>query len=516
MNKTAKGLIALSGVLVLLGGGYAALRLTEDKGGEIEPTSASEVSEDGKEVIIISDTAPEGPDQGPQQNIEYGVVKTVDVKNQSGELHVVQKSKGSTESGSTYTTYTLDGYQDVAMDDSVIGTLANNANELTSIDVVDENCTDLAKFGLDDPRITAEIKFESGKFYRMFIGDEAPAGDASYVMIDSINTVYTVRNSALANYSKTERDFVDTTVLASPDELPVVKTLKIERGDIDYDIVIKYDEKADDSSYTGGTSSSHVLVEPTTAYLAVERSTDITTGMFGLSAKGIYSVHCTDADIAEAGLKDPFCKVTMSCDDGNEYTLLLSEQFTDSEYGKCYYGMLEGGNVIFIISEENAQWATVMPVDIASKIFIASYVWNISDLSVECSSGEKAEFKLAKKDPNEKKDSYKAEDINTTKNGETFDSERFRQFYGFLISGNAESFALGEEKPAAAPMAKLTYTDSYTNETTTLEFYEKSAMSALIVVDGEAKFNVTKSFVETLIHNVQILDTDEEFKTTWK
>ncbi|MBR6070188.1 MAG: DUF4340 domain-containing protein [Ruminococcus sp.] len=515
MNKTAKGLIALSGVLVLLGGGYAALRLTEDKGGESESSSSSEVSESGKEVIIISDTAPDGPED-PNQSFEYGVVKTVDVTNESGELHVVQKEKSSTDEGSSYTTYTLDGYQDIAMENSIIGTLANNANELTSSDVIAEDCTDLAKYGLESPRITADIKYESGKFYRMYIGDEAPSGDVSYVMIDSINTVYTVRNSALANYSKAAWDFVDTTVLASPDELPIVKTLKIERGDIDYDIVIKYDEKADDSSYTGGTSSAHILVEPTTAYLAVERSTDITTGMFGLSAAGIYSVHCTENDIAEAGLKDPFCTVTMSCDDGNEYTLLLSEQFTDSEYGKCYYGMLKGGNVIFIISGDKAQWATVMPVDIASKIFIASYVWNISDLSVECSSGEKAEFRLEKKDPNEKKDSYKAEDINTTKNGESFDSERFRQFYGFLISGNAESFALGEEIPAAAPMVKLTYTDSYTNETTTLEFYDKSAMSALIVVNGEAKFTVTKSFVETLIHNVQILDTDEEFKTTWK
>lgn len=516
MNKTAKGLIALSAVMVLLGGGYAALRLTEDKGGESEgSSSSSESSESGKQVIIISDTAPDGPDN-PNQSFEYGVVKTVDVKNLTDELHVVQKSKNTTEAGSAYTTYTLDGYQDVAMEDSIIGTLANNANELTSEDVIAENCTDLAKYGLDSPQITADIKYESGKEYRMLIGDEAPAGDASYVMIDGVDTVYTVRNSALANYRKTTWDFVNTTVLASPDELPIVKTLKIERGDIDYDIVIEYDEKNDDSSYTGGTSSAHVLVEPTSAYLAVERSTAITTGMFGLSAKGIYSVHCTESDIAEAGLKDPFCRVTMSCDDGNEYVLLLSEQFTDSEYGKCYYGMLEGGNVIFIISEDKAQWATVMPVDIASKIFIAAYVWNISDLSVECSSGEKAEFKLEKKDPDEKKDSYKAEDINTTKNGESFDSERFRQFYGFLISGNAESFALGEEIPAGAPMVKLTYTDSYTGETTTLEFYEKSAMSALIVVDGEAKFNVTKSFVETLIHNVQILDTDEEFTTTWK
>ena len=335
-------------------------------------------------------------------------------------------------------------------------------------------------------------------------------------MIDGVNTVYTVRSSALANYRNTVRELVETTILKSPDETPIVKTLKIERGDIDYDIVIKYDEKADDSSYTGGTSSAHIMVEPTTAYLAVERSTAITTGMFGLYANDVYIAHCTDADIAEAGLSDPFCRVTMSCDDGNEYVLLLSEQFTDSEYGKCYYGMLEGGNVIFILSEDKVPWTTVMPVDIASKIFIASYVWNISDLSVECSTGEKAEFKLAKKNPNEKKDSYKAEDINTTKNGESYDSERFRQFYGFIISGNAESFALGEEIPSTAPMVKLKYTDSYTGETTTLEFYEKSAMTALIAVNGEAKFTVTKSFVETLMHNVQILDTDEEFKTTWK
>ena len=515
MNKTAKGLIALSGVLVLLGGGYAALKLTEDKGGESESSSSSEVSESGKEVIIISDYAPDGPDN-PNSSIEYGVVKTVDVKNSAGEFHVVQKEKGTNESGSSYTTYTLDGYQDVAMENSIIGTLANNVNELTSTAVIAAHCTDLAKSGLANPQVIADIKYESGKEYRMLIGDQAPSGDSSYVMIDSIDTVYTVRNSALANFSKAEVDFVSTTVLASPDEIPIVKNLKIERGDIDYDIVIKYDEKVDDPDYTGGTSSSYLLAEPTTAYLAVERSTNVTTGMFGLNAKGIYSVHCTDADIAEAGLSDPFCRVTMSCDDGSEHVLLLSELFTDSEYGKCCYGMLEGGNVIFIISGDKAEWATVMPVDIASKIFLAAYVWNISDLSVECNTGDKAEFKLAKKNPDEKKDSYTSDDINTTKNGESFDSERFRAFYGFLISGNAESFALGEEIPSTAPMVRLKYTDSYTGETETLEFYEKTAMSALIVVNGEAKFTVTKSFVETLIHNVQILDTDEEFKLTWK
>lgn len=509
MKKAAKGIIALSAVLVLLGGGYAALRLTEPKNEE-ESSSSSETEQQA--VIIISDNIPDGP-ADPNADYQVGVIKTVDVKNSTDELHVVQKSTKTDESAATYT---LDGYQDVVMKDTMIGTLANNANELTSEAVIAENCTDLAKYGLASPAITVDVTYESGKKVTMLIGSEAPSGSVTYVMIDGVDTVYTVRNSALANYSKTLMELVDTTVLEEPDELPIVNSLRIERGDIDYDILLEYDKKSDDSGYTGGTSATHVMVEPTSAYLSVERSTDITTGMFGLSASGVYCVHCTDADIAEAGLKDPFCTVTMDCGDGNTYVLYLSEPFTDSEYGKCCYAMMEGGNVIFIVSEDNAKWAAVQPVDIASKIFIASYVWNISDLSVKCSTGDQADFVLKKKEPGETKDSYTSADFITTLNGAEFDSERFRLFYGFLISANAESFALGEEIPSSEPMASLKYTDSYTNETIELDFYDYSAMTALVTVNGESKFFITKSYVETLIGNVQILDTDEDFTTTWR
>ena len=65
-------------------------------------------------------------------------------------------------------------------------------------------------------------------------------------------------------------------------------------------------------------------------------------------------------------------------------------------------------------------------------------------------------------------------------------------------------------------MVTLRVKDSYTGEDQTFEFYDKSAMSALIVVNGECKFNVAKSYVETIIENVKLLDTDEEIKTTWK
>ena len=177
--------------------------------------------------------------------------------------------------------------------------------------------------------------------------------------------------------------------------------------------------------------------------------------------------------------------------------------------------MLEGGNVIYILSPEKARWVTVLPIDIASRIMVASYVWNITDLNVKCSDGSSENFKITLKDADLDRDSAKTEDFNVTRNGEAFDAERYRQFYSFLVGTNAEEFALDETIPNSAPMATVSYTDSYTGKTTTIDFYEYSPMKALIAVDGKSKFFCTKAFVDTLVENVHRIGTGEDYKTTW-
>lgn len=508
MKKSVKGIIGLSALLLALGGGAAALLLTEPKdGGESSSSSQSEVEKQVK--ILIYDDKVKGTDPETGADLK-GVIKSVKVKNSTDEFYVVQN--GVTENGSGII-YTFDGYQEVNMNNALIGTLANNANGLTSEDVVEENCTDLAKFGLENPEITVDIEYESGTKCRMFIGNDAPVGDAKYVMIDGVDTVFTVRISALANYSKTLDDFVETTMLKSPDVYPKVEKLTVSRNGED-DLILEYDKSSDDEANRGGTSSTHIMTSPTFAYLTVERATDIITGMFGLSADSIYAVQCTESDIAEAGLKEPFCSVTMECDDGNDYKLLLSEYFDDSE-GKSCYAMFEGGNVIYVLDAEKAKWVTVQPIDVASRMFVASYVWNITDLSVK--SGDVSyEFDITQtKEPGED-EKLTADNFSVTLNGEDFDAERYRKFYSFLIKANGESFALGEDVPSGEPMAVLEYTDSYMNKTMKFEFYEKSALQALVVADGESKFNISKSYVETLIENAENLKSDTEFKTTWK
>lgn len=515
MKKSVKQIIGLGLVLAALGGGVAALMLTDsDKDPENESSaSESEISANDEQqaIILIRDDKVTGTDPDTGADLE-GVVKKVSIRNEYGEFDVVQQDKEGADGGILYT---IDGYQDIVMNDALVGTLANNANGMTSAAVIEENCADTEKFGLSDPAVTVKVEYETGTECTLYIGAAAPTGDVTYVMTEGVDTVYTVRNSLLANFGKKPEEFVEMTILEAPDEYPTIESLRIERENMDSDIYLEYSKTNDDENYKGGTSSTHVMVEPTDAYLSVERSSDIITGMFGLEAEGIYCIHCSESDIAEAGLKTPFCTVTMKCDDGNTHTLLFSEPFTDDESGKCCYAMLEDGNVIFTVKNDSARWVTIEPVDIASTIFIASYVWNIDELSVSAGDDEYA-FEISRRNPDEEIENLKAADFKTELNGGEFDSERFRQFYSFIITAKAESFALDEKIPSGKPMAAIKYHDTYDDSEKNIEFYEYSAMTSLIAIDGESKFFITKSFVETLIENAEKLDGEEEFVTTWR
>lgn len=498
MKKAVKGIIGLSAALAVLGGGLAALKLTEPENTEESSASSSEVS--GAGVTII----------------EEKEIAKIEVSSVNDELTIITTSKRTEESAALYT---LDGYQDLPVNTTMVGTIPNNARGLVSASIVAEDCTETAKYGFDEPQASADIYFESGEELTLIIGDATPASTSeTYVMIDGDDTVYTVSTSKIANYTCTVEELMSSTILQEPaeEEYPVVKSVVIERDDIDYNIVVEYDELTDDENYSGGTSAAHIMVEPTTAYLAVERSTPITNGLFGLSADEIYCIYPDESDIAEAGLSDPFCTMTMTCDDGNEYVFIMSEPFMDESGTEAHYAMLEGIDIIYTVSAEKAQWGTVMPVDIASKIIFGTNVWNITEMTVTGKDIEETVLEIKLKEESEDKESFTSADFDVTKNGEAFDAERYRTFYRHLIQAPAEEFALDEEVPSGEPIASVTFNDSYTGEVKTVEFYEYSALKAIVVINGNSEYYCPKSYAETIAENVKRMDTGEEYLTTWK
>lgn len=150
MKKQAKGIIALSAVLAaMLGGGFAYMKLnpseTEGHRGGSSSSSAPELlatEANGQGTVLVSD------------GTEDAVVKSVTVKNSSGELNVIMKSAPDKENNKG-AVYTLDGYTDLDVNTAMVGTLANNANGMQAQSLVAEGCTDLAKYGLASP--SAEV-----------------------------------------------------------------------------------------------------------------------------------------------------------------------------------------------------------------------------------------------------------------------------------------------------------------------------------------------------------------------
>jgi hypothetical protein len=117
MKKQAKGIIALSAVLVaMLGGGYAYMKLTPEEGGfdGSSSTLLLATEAEGQGTVLVSD------------NGGNGIVKEALVVNATDELKVVMKD--SPDENGVGATYTLKDYKDLDVNTSVVGTLVNNGN----------------------------------------------------------------------------------------------------------------------------------------------------------------------------------------------------------------------------------------------------------------------------------------------------------------------------------------------------------------------------------------------------
>lgn len=511
MKKQMYGIIGLSAAVVVLGGGLAVLKMTDksDKGAEssvVEQTTGAA----GSGIIILDDSsAPYKPAEGESAK---GKIKSVKVTNKDIVLDAViskEASEGSSEE------YTLRGYEDLAVDSLLVSTLFNNVQGLASESIIEENCTDFDKFGLADTAITVDVTFESGNTKKLLIGDSSPVTSNVYVRLDGTDTVYDVVSSKMANYKEPVSHFVSKTLVEKLDETASIKinSLEIVRKDLDDEILIEFNPDKEKDDYRG-SSSEYLMKKPVETFVEVETTDAAVTGIFGLTAHDISVLHCTEADIAKAGLDDAFCKASVKASNGDTHTLLLSETFKDEDGAELCYGMLEGGKIIYTFDPAQVIWLTLTPQRLASQNTIVSFVWNISNLEISC--GDTAEvFTIEPKESDADRTKAKKEDMNVTRNGKAYDSERYRQFYAYLATTPAEELAYKEAVPSGEPMVTLKYSDAVSGDSFTYEFYEHSAMKSLIVINGKSMFICSKSYVKTLMDNIDRIGSGLAFETKW-
>lgn len=454
-----------------------------------------------------------GQNQPPEENIESSEAEAIVLNTLNADdllsaditnTEHFTVTRALDESGTAI--YSIEGFEDMTMDGGLLSTVISNGSKLEAASLVEEQASDLGKYGLAEPAASVVLHYAGGSEFVFTVGDLSPMSSAqTYVAVDG--NIYLVRNSLVANYKKSFDQFVSLTLLEEPEQsaYPIVESVRIERQDIDYDICIEYDHEGADDDSVGGTLATHVMREPVSAYLDVEKSVPVTNGMFGLTATEIPVIRPEESDLKKTGLDDPFCTVTMVCDDGSTYTLLLGDTYETEKGELCYYAQFEDVPLIYGIAQENAAWATIQPGDITSANIFTSMVWNIATLEVTVGD-EVYRFEG---------EGTKQEDFIVTKNGKECDTERFRQLYAFLLKVYGEELFMGEA-PAEAPDVSVHVTTQNGREDYTVEFYRQSDLKTLVMRDN-ASFTIRTSCLEALLHNMEIFDdAGESLQMSWQ
>ena len=120
------------GVVLVAALGVAAFLLLRDGGTEESSGNSGEESSTAS-ISLVSQ--------------ESNDVTSIDVTNSTGSFEVVRTAEVTDDGNATYA---IAGWEDLPTDTSTIWTLPNNASSLEADGVVEENCSDLAKFGLDE------------------------------------------------------------------------------------------------------------------------------------------------------------------------------------------------------------------------------------------------------------------------------------------------------------------------------------------------------------------------------
>ena len=489
MKKNTKIILASVAGIAVLGAAALVLVLTQPAA----DTSSAATSEP---EIVINDYAADD-------------ISTLSIKNGSGEYKINRLGKEK---------WSIDSIPEELANSSSYSSAMANAGDMSAKQIVEENASDLSKYGFDNPTAEFTMTFKDDKYEDITcsVGIKFEGENAWYVKTDKSNTVYLVSNSNVSFLMKDVLDYVNvSTLVASYDsENDVVNRVRIERKDLEKDMVFdklpEETEKEFASTYVTYELSSHngVLADD-------ELDMDVIYGLFGISASDVYAVTPTDEQKKEAGLDDPYCTVTMVSNEDTVTKLTIgSAVYTvekNEETGEeirtitGYYGMLSGTDAIYIFSPDVLPWMTVTPADVLYKLFLTPYIYYLD--AVLLYDSDRTEYAI--------KITGDASESSFTYNGTELDPARFKTFYQYLLSAYAEQIYNEELTDENKFIAGFTYVHREEGkEPDIVGFYSsESDRTCIITVNGDIRYKVRQVYATRLLENIDALLNGGEIKS---
>jgi hypothetical protein len=182
---------------------------------------------------------------------ESSKITQLHIKSSAGEI--TELHKGANDA------WTIVKPTTAAADRSSVSDVVTNLANLEEERVVDENASDLAAYGLAEPRVDVTFHVEGEKEpKRILLGEKTPASTGNYAKLPSGNRIFLVNSSLETAADRSTFDFRDKTALAfdqtnvtSLELASAGRTIRLEKSGDDWKLVKPIQAPADFTSVNG-------------------------------------------------------------------------------------------------------------------------------------------------------------------------------------------------------------------------------------------------------------------------
>lgn len=406
------------------------------------------------------------------------------------------------------------GYETIPLLSASSSGLFKSVETLTLETVVDENCTDLSRFGLSEPRATITIQAYSDARVTFFIGDASPTGEYYYMSVEGENTVYLIERMLAERYLKSVAEYCDKKIYKTfvPYEDFTALTIKSPNHNYSFRMATE-EEKA-----SGGIYFSGIAMETPFAWgVDSEQMETLMETMVELTADDVVAMCVDEQDLAQYGLDqasrteivlsvyaDP--NPTMYNDKANPYYDSSQQTGVYSDFTVTYwlgttadkqvYVMFDGRPVVYTMPSDTFSWLEWTPYRYCMKMLFGEYISNLSSLSV-ITPEENLTFTLTGADSDDK------EDLRVSCGDVSVDGDNFRTFYANLMGMYPSGEGTMPEN-AGTPALEIVYT--LTDGTSHfIRFYPMDDRNYAANVDGHTFLSVRVTEIQKVINDSQKL-----------
>lgn len=419
--KLYRNAIILVVVLGLLVGAYFIIKNQKSSSGDAADSTAA-----GQTLKVLE--------------VKQDDINSMEFNNESGSFTLKKKSKDE---------WTIEPASEFPLNLSGVTTAASSLSSVIADKLVEENATDLTKYGLDKPA-TVKVGLADGTSKEIEIGSSNATKDGIYIKNKGESKVYLI-NTYSAESLKLTRS-----TLATKDILPVegtaINTFSYEKnGELQYKINVPSEG-----------------VYNITAPVKEEGNSSDIGPMFAavvkLTVKDI--VDENPADLSKYGLDKPAYAIEYG--DGKTTKKILFGK--EVEKGSVAYAKFPEGKTVFTIDITPLTFLDVKLADIISTFV---YLPNINDVSkIELLlDGTTTVAEITTDSENSDNDKFKVNGKDANMKDKD-DKSVFRSFYQAMIGIAMDKYEAGAN-PTGTPEVSIKYTLKKDSSTVTIDLISK-------------------------------------------